>query len=168
MTAKKEPVSKEQAGRWLREQRRRRGYETAGAFARALGVDTSRVTVYERGQARVPDDRADDIAELLQLDIIYVRRSLGLWTPPEGSHSVRPSPAESLAAAEAERDRWVEEMRRNPELARSFANLVAYAVTSLSVDGPVEQDSNDETSEPEGSPNSDSTSDLIADRNKTG
>jgi transcriptional regulator with XRE-family HTH domain len=166
MTAKKGPISKQEAGRWLREQRRRRGFETVGAFARALGVDPSRVSNYERGDGRVPDERADQIAELLRMDVIHVRRNLGLWTPPE-SASARPSPAESLAHAEEERDRWVEAMRQNPELAESFANLVAYALGRLAQDPESEGASDSERNEHGKRPQSDTYSSPIADSNKT-
>jgi transcriptional regulator with XRE-family HTH domain len=75
----------EAAGRWLRRERHRRGYETAGALARALGVDPSRVSQYERGASAVPDERAADIAELFGMPELEVRRHLGLWVPePSG------------------------------------------------------------------------------------
>jgi transcriptional regulator with XRE-family HTH domain len=79
-----ERSDREAAGRWLREQRRRKGFETVGGFARAIGVDTSRVSNYETGKSEVPDDRAERIAEVLGLDIITVRKNLGLWVPPDG------------------------------------------------------------------------------------
>jgi transcriptional regulator with XRE-family HTH domain len=166
MTAKKGPISKEEAGRWLREQRRRRGFETVGAFARALGVDPSRVSNYERGDSRVPDTRADQIAELLHMDVIHVRRNLGLWVPPESASS-RPSPAASLAHAEEERDRWVEAMRQDPKLAKSFANLVAYALGRLAQDPASEGVSDSEKKDRKERPESDRYSPPIADRNKT-
>jgi transcriptional regulator with XRE-family HTH domain len=75
--------AREAAGRWLREQRIRKGFETGVQFAHALGVDLSRVSAYENGRAVVPDERADRIAEVLEMDIITVRRNLGLWVPPE-------------------------------------------------------------------------------------
>lgn len=74
---------REAAGRWLRAQRIARGYSTVGSFARALGIDPSRVSSYETGRATVPDSRAEQIADVLQLDLITVRRHLGLWVPED-------------------------------------------------------------------------------------
>lgn len=82
MAAQKDPATRQEAGRWLRDERRRRGYETVGALARALHVDPSRISNYERGQSRVPDERATQIAELFGIAEVEVRRRLGLWVPP--------------------------------------------------------------------------------------
>src|SRR5262245_23597320 len=51
----------EEAGRWLRRARERRGYRTAADFARALQVDQSLVSRYERGLSAVGDERAEQI-----------------------------------------------------------------------------------------------------------
>lgn len=72
------------AGRWLRNMRERHGYAKAVDFARALGVDASLISQYERGVNAVPDERAEQIAEVLGLDIIETRRNLGLWVPAVG------------------------------------------------------------------------------------
>ena len=69
------------AGQWLRDQRQRRGYRTAAEFARALGIDKGLVSNYEVGRSDVPDDRANRIADVLGIDILTVRRNLGLWVP---------------------------------------------------------------------------------------
>lgn len=71
----------EDAGRWLRKQRERRGFETAGEFARTIGIDPSQLSRYERGISAVPDERAEQISEVLRMDILDVRRGLGLWVP---------------------------------------------------------------------------------------
>lgn len=73
----------EAAGRWLRDHREQRGYKTIGQFARALGVDQSMISRYERGVSEIDDERAEQIAEVLGMDLIDVRRGLGLWVPPE-------------------------------------------------------------------------------------
>jgi transcriptional regulator with XRE-family HTH domain len=83
MAAQQNRVTRQEAGRWLRDERRRRGYETVGALARALQVDPSRISQYETGNARVPDERATQIAEVFRMSEIEVRRRLGLWVPPE-------------------------------------------------------------------------------------
>lgn len=91
MTANEDAAARQAAaGRWLRDQRRRRGFETVGEFARALDVDPSRVSNYERGKSKVPDDRADKIAELFRMSVIEVRRQLGLWLPPETATNEEP------------------------------------------------------------------------------
>lgn len=82
---------REAAGRWLREQRTRRGFKTAGDLARALGVDPSRISNYETGKSAVPDDRVEQIAQVLDMDLIKVRRNLGLWVPPSPSGGTQQS-----------------------------------------------------------------------------
>lgn len=73
----------EGAGRWLRDARERRGFPTAADFARALRVDQSLVSRYERGLSAVGDERAEQIAQVLRMDIVDVRGGLGLWVPRE-------------------------------------------------------------------------------------
>lgn len=68
------------AGAWLRKARARR-YPKAVDFARAIGIERSLLSRYETGSSEVPDERAERIAEALGLDIITVRRNLGLWVP---------------------------------------------------------------------------------------
>lgn len=75
-------AARQAAGRWLRDQRHRHGFTTVGELARALGVDPSRVSNYENGRSKVPDDRADKIAELFGMSWRSVRRGLRLWLPP--------------------------------------------------------------------------------------
>ena len=73
----------EVAGRWLRQERERRGFTKLGSFARAVGVDPSQISNYERGVNAVSDDRAEQIANVLHMPLIEVRRNLGLWVPQE-------------------------------------------------------------------------------------
>ncbi len=68
------------AGEWLRSTRERAGLTTA-ALAAALGVHQTSISNYETGKNTVPDDRVEDLAQALKLDIIDVRRGLGLWVP---------------------------------------------------------------------------------------
>lgn len=79
-----------QAGLWLRQSRISRGYESAGEFARVLEIDPSMVSRYERGMSEVSDERAEQIAEILRMDIIDVRRGLGLWVPSESGYVEEP------------------------------------------------------------------------------
>lgn len=79
MTSKRQ--QQEEAGRWLRRARERRGLHTAGALARRMGVSDSLVSRIETGATSVTDERAEQIAEALDMDIISVRRNLGLWVP---------------------------------------------------------------------------------------
>lgn len=73
----------EAAGRWLRQARDRRGLTTAGMLARRMDVSVSLISRYETGMSAVSDERAEQIAEALEMDLIEVRRGLGLWVPRE-------------------------------------------------------------------------------------
>lgn len=112
----------EEAGRWLRTQRTKRGYDTAGKLARALGVDPSRISNYERGMSAVPDERAAQIADLFGMDEIEVRRGLGLWVPDDAKESQEPSGEgkywnllERLEAIKDEINRLQDETREQEE-----------------------------------------------------
>lgn len=83
MTSERPLSARSRAGRWLREQRLRRGYRTAAELGRAIGASKEVIWSYESGRSAVPDDRAERIAEALGMDIITVRRNLGLWVPPD-------------------------------------------------------------------------------------
>lgn len=83
MTSKRE--QQEAAGRWLRDTREQRGYATAAELARRLAVSPALISRYETGLSAVSDDRAEQIAEALGMDLMEVRRGLGLWVPPPDS-----------------------------------------------------------------------------------
>ncbi len=100
----------EAAGRWLRQARERRGYRTAADFARVLQVDQSLVSRYERGISAVGDERAEQIAQVLRMDIIDVRNGLGLWVPRE-SGAARPATAD-----DAELHELIAQAEDNPAL----------------------------------------------------
>jgi transcriptional regulator with XRE-family HTH domain len=102
----------EAAGHWLRRVREQRGYRTAADFARALRVDQSLISRYERGISEVGDERAEQIARVLRMDIIDVRRGLGLWVPREpAARATRPA-----AAEDAELQELIAEAGDNPVL----------------------------------------------------
>jgi transcriptional regulator with XRE-family HTH domain len=91
----------EAAGRWLRGARERRGYQTAADFARALQVDQSLISRYERGISAVGDERAEQIAQVLRMDIVDARRGLGLWVPREsGSRAAHPAAVDDMELQE--------------------------------------------------------------------
>jgi transcriptional regulator with XRE-family HTH domain len=91
----------EAAGRWLHRARERRGYRTAADFARALQVDQSLISRYERGISEVGDERAEQIARVLRMDIIEVRSGLGLWVPRESvARAARPATADDTELQE--------------------------------------------------------------------
>jgi transcriptional regulator with XRE-family HTH domain len=71
------------AGRWLRQQRERLGIATQAELDRRLGWNKGTVNNYETRDVMVSDERAEQLAELFGLDIITVRRNLGLWVPGE-------------------------------------------------------------------------------------
>lgn len=41
------------------------------------------VSNYETGRSEISDERAEQLAEVLGMDIIDVRRNLGLWVPDD-------------------------------------------------------------------------------------
>jgi transcriptional regulator with XRE-family HTH domain len=91
----------EAAGRWLRRARERRGYQTAADFARALQVDQSLISRYERGISAVSDERAEQIAQVLRMDIVDVRSGLRLWVPRElVGRAARPAKADDTELQE--------------------------------------------------------------------
>lgn len=83
------------AAKWLRETREARGYSTAGAFARALGIERYQLSNWETGRSAIGDDDAARIAETLGMPEIQVRRGLGLWVPREpDTEADLPSPGD--------------------------------------------------------------------------
>lgn len=48
-----------------------------------MGVSDSLVSRIETGMTAVTDERAEQIAAALDMDILTVRRNLGLWVPDE-------------------------------------------------------------------------------------
>lgn len=72
----------EQAGRWLRTQRERRGM-SARQLATALDIAPQSVNNWETGKNAVSDEGAARIADVFDMDEIDVRRGLGLWVPEE-------------------------------------------------------------------------------------
>lgn len=107
MTSRRD--QREAAGRWLRRARERRGYRTAADFARALRVDQSLVSRYERGISAVGDERAEQIADVLRMDLIDVRSGLGLWVP--AGRTTR-----SVTADDAELQELIAQAGDNPAL----------------------------------------------------
>lgn len=89
-----------EAGNWLRHQRERRGFTRPADFARALNVDRSLVSNWENGKNSVTDERADQIAEVLGMDIIEVRRGLGLWVPSDDQTDRQSGPGDQPAEEE--------------------------------------------------------------------
>lgn len=77
-------------GDWLRRTRPSRGFATAKALAEAMEVDPSIVSRIELGQYAVDDDRADQIATALRMDILEVRRGLRMWLGREDSDVPEP------------------------------------------------------------------------------
>jgi transcriptional regulator with XRE-family HTH domain len=102
----------EAAGRWLRGARERRGYQTAADFARDLQVDQSLISRYERGISAVGDERAEQIAQVLRMDIVDVRRGLGLWIPRESASRA----AHPAAAGDVELQELIAQAGDNPVL----------------------------------------------------
>lgn len=102
MTSKRQ--RQEEAGRWLRRERERRGLQTAGALARRIGVSDSLISRIETGATSATDERAEQIADALDMNVIEVRRNLGLWVPDERS------PMDQAEAMMDENERLVAEL----------------------------------------------------------
>lgn len=84
------------SGAWLRVQREARGL-TGRALAELVGVAAPQISNYETGRTAVDDERAEGIARALGLDIIDVRRGLGLWVP-DGLEPREMTPEEAVMA----------------------------------------------------------------------
>lgn len=83
------------AGQWLRAQREARRL-TATEFAGLIGVHPSQVSGYERGRVGIEDERAERIAEALDLPLMEVRRRVGLWVPGPDPYEGDERPVEEL------------------------------------------------------------------------
>lgn len=122
MTSKRQ--QQEAAGRWLREARERRGYRTAGALARRMGVSDSLISRYETGVSSVSDDRAEQIAVALNMNIITVRRGLGLWVPEDSTEDDLDDEIYETENLTPEEERLIERLRTDPEMRRRFFDAV--------------------------------------------
>ncbi|TYK47189.1 helix-turn-helix domain-containing protein [Actinomadura decatromicini] len=119
MTSSDKGSTSDDAGRWLREQRERRGIRSQAELARLLGWDKTAVNNYETRGTKMPNDRAKQIADFFHLDVITVRRNLGLWVPDD----------DASAMDNAER-----QLDENEQLAadiRSLAESDRQAVTAI-------------------------------------
>jgi transcriptional regulator with XRE-family HTH domain len=123
------------AGRWIRDQRERRGITTQADLARRLGWDKTAVNNYETRGVQVPDERARQLATFFGLDEIEVRRNLGLWVPedeparqdPPTDEELRasglaPETVEDLLAMRRRIDQWVAE--RNERAIRRAGGIM--------------------------------------------
>jgi len=70
-------------GRWLREERRRRGFEHGTTFAETIGIKQVRLSAYERGLYPVPKDVAAKVAKAFDMRELDVWRGLGLDLPAD-------------------------------------------------------------------------------------
>lgn len=68
------------AGQWLRDVRKAAGVEPK-ELARQMDLTPAQVSNYELGKHKFTDERAEQIARTLNMDIVDVRRGLGLWVP---------------------------------------------------------------------------------------
>lgn len=107
-----EQGAREARGRWLREQRLRK-FATGREFAAALGIDQSVVSEYETGKiGKVSDERAEEIAAVLELPVIEVRLNLGLWVPSEFDSERMAERTRQPDISAASDDDLVDELRR--------------------------------------------------------
>ena len=70
-------------GAWLREERKRRGFDHGTEFADALGIKQVRLSAYERGLYPVPKDVAKRIAKVFGMRELDVWRDLRLDLPAD-------------------------------------------------------------------------------------
>lgn len=118
------------AGRWLRAQRERRGITSQAELARRLGWDKTAVNNYETRGVTIPDERAEQLAEFFGMDIIRVRRGLGLWVPPADADAEE-VPTEALE------DALIERIRRDPHTRQDFFDrLLAETLQDAESDVP--------------------------------
>lgn len=82
-----------------------------------MGVTASVISRYETGASRISDERAEQIAGALNMNIIDVRRGLGLWVPREADRPrttadevrdsvLAPETKEALLSIEENLRRW--------------------------------------------------------------
>lgn len=102
------------AGQWLRAQREQRHIKSQAELARRLGWDKTMVNNYETRGVTVPDDRAEQLAEFFGMDIIEVRRGLGLWVPPSGNQPAE-GEQDDADALSPEEIATIERIRSNPK-----------------------------------------------------
>src|SRR5689334_9142242 len=87
-----------QAGRWLRDAHESRGMNSA-ELARRLGVKAQTLSHWETGRYWVPDEAAREIAVILGMSEVEVRRGLGLYVPGElEGLPVQPTEIDTIAA----------------------------------------------------------------------
>lgn len=77
-----DPEKRARAGAWLKNAREQRGISVR-SVASYFDVSTQSVYGWEAGGSDfADDDRAAGLAKLLRMDLVEVRRGLGLWVPP--------------------------------------------------------------------------------------
>lgn len=95
----------EDAGRWLRDQRERRGLSVR-EFASKLDVSTPVVYDWQNGKMGVSDERAAQIADVLDMPEIDVRRGLRLWVPDDERHPAAVDDEHAALIARQRRAIW--------------------------------------------------------------
>lgn len=91
-----------------------------------MGVSDSLVSRIETGMTAVTDERAEQIAAALDMDILTVRRNLGLWVPDEP-----PRPRSTMDEVERTLDESEEIVRQLRSLPPRDRDTVAAIVETL-------------------------------------
>lgn len=117
----------EEAGKWLRQQRRRK-YSTAAAFARVLEVDSSQISNYERGMHEVPAERIPVIASALGVEEIQVWRGLQRPMPastqdPRDTITRELRELRAVIASQLSGNKRADAIAQMDEIERQFANV---------------------------------------------
>lgn len=110
-----------------------RGLHTAGALARRMGVSDSLISRIETGATAVTNERAEQIAQALEMDIITVRRNLGLWVPDDEA-------ADDESAASPVMAELTERLAQDPDLARAVLEIFRRAGRGPTPGTPGEKD----------------------------
>ncbi len=83
------------AGQWLRRAREQVGVSSR-RMAEAMEITTAMLSAYELGRHGFSDERAEQIARTLRMDLVAVRRGLGLWVPERDAPPLPDDPDERL------------------------------------------------------------------------
>lgn len=96
-------VNNRKPGEWLKHERERRDMSVR-ELATKLDVATQVIYDWQNGKNAVSDKRAEEIARVFRMNIIDVRRELGLWVPPEHREDTdRDEDIENLSVSELAR-----------------------------------------------------------------
>lgn len=92
-----------EAGEWLKATRQEKGMSVR-QLAAEIDVATQVIYDWQNGKNAVSEDNAAKIAQAFEMDLIQVRRNLGLWVPDDPGTTARGTREQAEAAARNELD----------------------------------------------------------------